>query len=186
MSTVTPHELAERIAAGETIELIDVRTPLEYRRGHIDLARNVPLDRLQPEQFPKSRRVYVICQSGRRGRKAVDHLTAAGVNAVNVDGGTSAWEAAGLPVTCGATRVISLERQVRIAAGLLVVTGVLLGYLVHPGFHALSALVGGGLLFAGVSDTCGMGLLLARMPWNCGEESCAGPTCTGVVGNRPI
>ena len=96
--------------------------------------------------------------------------TTAGVeNLFSVEGGTLAWEKAGLPVVRG-REVISLERQVRIAAGLLVVLGVMLGWLVHPGFLALSAFVGAGLVFAGLTDTCGMGLMLAKMPWNRFEE----------------
>ena len=84
---------------------------------------------------------------------------------MNVEGGTKACEQAGLPLVRG-KQVISLERQVRIAAGSLVLTGVILGWFVHPIFFGLSAFVGAGLVFAGVTDTCGMGLLLARMPWN--------------------
>ena len=84
---------------------------------------------------------------------------------VNVDGGTNAWVEAGLPVERG-KQTISLERQVRIAAGLLVLTGAALAFFVHPYLIGLSAFVGAGLVFAGVTDTCGMGLLLARMPWN--------------------
>jgi hypothetical protein len=84
---------------------------------------------------------------------------------VNVEGGTQAWDEAGLPVVRG-QKAISLERQVRIAAGSLVLLGALLGYFAHPYWIALSAFVGAGLVFAGITDTCGMGMLLARMPWN--------------------
>lgn len=83
-----------------------------------------------------------------------------------VEGGTLAWEAAGFPVERGESRVISLERQVRIGAGALVVSGVLLARFVHPAFLWLSGFVGAGLVFAGVTDTCGMGMLLAKAPWN--------------------
>jgi hypothetical protein len=94
---------------------------------------------------------------------------------VNVEGGTQACESSGVPVVRG-KKAISLERQVRIAAGSLVLTGVTLGWLVHPGFFGLSAFVGAGLVFAGITDTCGMGMLLARMPWNqcdAGASACA-------------
>ena len=83
-----------------------------------------------------------------------------------VEGGTLGWAEAGLPVNRGTTKVISLERQVRIAAGLLVLTGVALGTWVHPGFYGISAFVGAGLTFAGITDWCGMAMLLAKMPWN--------------------
>ena len=82
-----------------------------------------------------------------------------------VEGGTLACVESGLPVVRG-MKAISLERQVRIASGLLVLLGALLGWLVHPAFIGLSAFIGAGLVFAGVTDTCGMGMLLARMPWN--------------------
>jgi rhodanese-related sulfurtransferase len=152
--------------------LIDVRTPVEYRECHADLARLVPLDGLDPRALMEARKelrdlpLYLICRSGARSRQAAERFVAAGYpHVVNVEGGTLAWERAGLPVVRG-EKAVSLERQVRIAAGSLVVTGTLLGVLVHPGFLGLSAFVGAGLVFAGVTDTCGMGMILALMPWN--------------------
>jgi len=96
-------------------------------------------------------------------------------NVLSVEGGTDAWQRAGLPVVRGQDKVISLERQVRIAAGLLVLIGIAMGWLVHPVFLGLSAFVGAGLTFAGITDWCGMGMLLAKMPWNQrgGGGSCA-------------
>lgn len=143
--------------------LIDVRTPAEYRAVHAVGARNVPLDQLDPKAL--SGRVYVICKSGARSRKACDQLRQAGVEAYCVEGGTDAWAASGLPVN-RSQGAISLERQVRIAAGALVLLGIVLAWLVHPAMIAVSAFVGAGLMFAGVTDTCGMAMLLARMPWN--------------------
>lgn len=173
MSTVTidPKQLNELMSAGKRIELIDVRTPAEYREVHVGCARNVPLDRLDAEGIASGREgtaepLYVICRSGNRARQACEKIQAAGyINVVNVEGGTLAWEQAGLPVVRG-RKTMSLERQVRIAAGTLVLTGAALGYFVHPYWIGLSAFVGAGLVFAGITDTCGMGLLLARMPWN--------------------
>jgi rhodanese-related sulfurtransferase len=113
-----------------------------------------------------SQPLYVICRSGNRARQACEKLIAAGyTNVVNVEGGTQAWEQAGLPLVRG-KQAISLERQVRIAAGSLVLSGALLGYFAHPYWIGLAAFVGAGLVFAGITDTCGMGMLLARMPWN--------------------
>lgn len=169
-TTITARELYDRVKAGEVIELIDVRTPAEYREVHATLARNEPLDQLDCAKLLSGRRdpsrpLFVICRSGSRGKQACDKLTAAGCDQViNVEGGTSAWEQAGLPVQRG-RKTISLERQVRIAAGSLVLLGVGLSF-VHPYLIGLSAFVGAGLVFAGVTDTCGMGMLLARMPWN--------------------
>lgn len=169
--TITPAELAQLKKSGKAVELIDVRTPVEFREVHVDFARNVPLDALDAAAIVQSRSgstepLYVICKSGGRGRQACEKLAAAGLtNAVNVDGGTTACVAAGLPVVRG-KKAISLERQVRIAAGSLVLLGVALSYLVHPYLIGLSAFVGAGLVFAGVTDTCGMAIMLGKMPWN--------------------
>ena len=108
----------------------------------------------------------MICRSGSRGRQACEKILSAGfANVVNVEGGTLAGEQAGLPEVRG-KKAVSLARQVRIAAGSLVVLGTALGAFVHPAFLGLAAFVGAGLVFAGVTDTCGMGMVLARMPWN--------------------
>lgn len=172
MPTITPRELEELRRQGRPVELIDVRTPAEYREVHAEPARSVPLDALDPRAIMEARNgtrdepLYTICRSGSRGRQAAEKFQAAGfTNVVNVEGGTQAWEQAGLPVVRG-KKAISLERQVRIATGALVVLGTALGAFVHPAFLALAAFVGAGLVFAGITDTCGMGLMLARMPWN--------------------
>ena len=179
MTTITPHQLAELRSSGKKLELLDVRTPVEFREIHVDFARNVPLDRLDAQDVKSeysSRPVYVICRSGSRGKQACDRLSAAGLEAVNVEGGTLAWEAAGLPVVRG-KKAISLERQVRIVAGFLVLVGAVLAITVHPYFAGLSAFIGAGLLFAGITDTCGMGMLLARMPWNQVGTEADGAAC---------
>jgi rhodanese-related sulfurtransferase len=179
LTTISPQQLANLCKNGQ-VELIDVRTPVEYRELHVAAARNVPLDRLDPVALMQARNgskdepLYLICRSGSRGRQACDKFLAAGFpNVINVEGGTLAWAECGLPVVRG-KKAISLERQVRIAAGSLVLLGALLGWLVHPAFVGLAAFVGAGLVFAGITDTCGMGLLLARMPCNQIKET-AGP-----------
>jgi rhodanese-related sulfurtransferase len=171
ISAITPQELADLCKQGK-ISLIDVRTPVEFREVHLENARNIPLDTLDPVAAMQARNgaktepLYVICRSGSRGRQACDKFLAAGfTNVINVEGGTLACVEYGLPVVRG-KKAISLERQVRIAAGLIVLLGAVVGWFVHPAFIALSAFVGAGLVFSGVTDTCGMGLLLARMPWN--------------------
>jgi rhodanese-related sulfurtransferase len=179
--SIHPRDLADLCRRG-TIDLIDVRTPLEYREVHIPAARNIPMDQLNPSAILEGRNgrqnqpLYLICRSGSRGRKACEAFLAAGfANVVNVEGGTLAWAEYGLPVVRG-KKAMSLERQVRIAAGLLVVLGAVLGWLVHPVFTGLSAFVGAGLVFAGITDTCGMGMLLAKMPWN--RVKASNPCCT--------
>jgi rhodanese-related sulfurtransferase len=168
--TISAKELADRCQSCN-VELIDVRTPAEFEECHAVAARCVPLDRLDPKAVMAARPdpsdpLYVICRSGSRAKMACDKFRAAGFdNVVCVEGGTLAWDAAGLPVKRG-RKVMSLERQVRIAAGSLVLLGVALGFLVHEALFGLSAFIGAGLVFAGITDTCGMGMLLARMPWN--------------------
>lgn len=172
VQTITPSELEELRRRGRPVELLDVRTPAEYGEMHAEIARSAPLDALDPRRIMEARNgsrdepLYTICRSGTRGRLAAEKFVAAGFpNVVNVEGGTLAWEKAGLPVVRG-RKAISLERQVRIAAGSLVVIGTAMGAFVHPGFLGLSAFVGAGLVFAGVTDTCGMAMMLAKMPWN--------------------
>lgn len=170
VGTITPAEFFENFRQDRPVELIDVRTPAEYRTVHAVPARSIPLDRLDPAVMASlaqpGRPLYVICASGARGRKACEAFAAAGFpGVVNVEGGTKAWEAAGLPVVRGKA-TISLERQIRIIAGSLVVLGVALGATVSPWFTGLSAFVGAGLIFAGVTDICPMAMGLARMPWN--------------------
>lgn len=171
LMTISPQQLADLCKSGK-IDLLDVRTPVEFREVHVADARNLPLDRLDPATVMQARNgnqgepLYLICRSGSRGWQACEKFLAAGfTNVVNVEGGTLACVEAGLPVVRG-KKAISLERQVRIAAGSLVLLGVLLGWLVHPALLGLSVFIGAGLVFAGITDTCGMGMMLARMPWN--------------------
>jgi len=180
--SISPIEFADLCKGeGRRIELIDVRTPAEYEEVHVQFARNVPLDQLDPVAVMHARNgssaepLYVICRSGGRGKLACEKFIQSGyANVLNVEGGTIACEQAGLPVMRG-RKTVSLERQVRIAAGSLVLLGSLLGWFIHPEFNGLAAFVGAGLVFAGITDTCGMGMLLARMPWN--QSSPANASC---------
>ena len=172
ITVIKPQEFAKLCKEDKKIELIDVRTPVEFREVHVEIARNVPLDQLDPAALIQARNgsaqepLYVICRSGGRGQQACEKFLKAGFsNVVNVEGGTIACVEAGLPVVRG-KKAISLERQVRIAAGSMVLLGAVLGWFVNPAFIGLSAFVGAGLIFAGITDTCGMGMILARMPWN--------------------
>ena len=129
IATISPAKLAELAREGRKIELIDVRTPVEFREVHLEFARNVPLDQLDPKVLLQARNgsdsepLYVICKSGGRGQQACEKFIKAGfTKVVNVEGGTTACIAAGLPVVRG-KKAMSLERQVRIAAGSLVLLG---------------------------------------------------------------
>jgi rhodanese-related sulfurtransferase len=168
--TVSPHAVADQQRQGRSMRVIDVRTPAEYARLHADSAELLPLDQLDPGKLAiqsAGHPLYIICKSGGRAAIACDRLTKAGMtNVFSIEGGTDAWRRAGLPIVEGNRRVISLERQVRIGAGLLVLLGVTLGWFLHPALYGLAAFVGAGLVFAGITNWCGMGMVLSRMPWN--------------------
>lgn len=180
MQTIDVRQLADKAAAGE-VDLIDVRMPTEFREVHVECAKNFPLDSLDPKKIAGSRNgrsgepLYLICRSGNRSSKAAQKFLDAGIeNVVNVDGGTTAWVAEGLPVVRG-KKAFPLMQQVQITAGFLVVLGVVLGYFVHPYFVGLSGFVGAGLMFAGCTGLCPMASFIAKMPWNqCGDgTSCS-------------
>ncbi|MEP7147776.1 MAG: rhodanese-like domain-containing protein [Acidobacteriota bacterium] len=160
-------ELKTRLEDGNC-SLLDVREYAEFSGGRVAGAQLIPLGDVERRyaEIDRGNPVYVMCRSGKRGAEAQKKLTALGFSDVkNVSGGIDAWMAAGFPVERDANPVWSLERQVRFVAGSFVVLGVLLS-LISPYFILLSAFVGAGLVFAAVTDTCGMGMALARMPWN--------------------
>ena len=167
---LAPAELARLLAERPEVRLLDVRTPGEFEAEHIAGAYNVPLDTLGEHgaeiRAGVAEPVVLVCRSGQRARKAEEALRTAGMAHLHVlDGGMAAWAAAGLPVRRGTPRM-SLERQVRIAAGTLAATGGFLALFVTPLFAAIPAFVGSGLVFAGVTDTCAMGILIAKPPYN--------------------
>ena len=167
---VSPLQLADLAAAG-SVQILDVRTAAEFASLRIPGSFNVPLDRLDPDLLKSTIGVdgelYIICQTGTRSQLVADMLRTAGFKRiVHVDGGTNAWVAAGLTAERSATNVMSLERQVRIAVGTLVLVCVIAGALLHPIGYGLAAVIGGGLAYAGLSDSCGLAVVLAKMPWN--------------------
>ena len=168
ITTCSPAETKSRHDAGAA-HLIDVRTPAEHRALHAQGVTLVPLDQFDPTALkasvPAGKVIHLLCRSGGRATMAAQKLADAGCPCVVVEGGTDAWAAANLPVVCGKSAV-SLERQVRIVAGMLVLIGVVLGFTVHPYWFGLSGFVGAGLTFAGITDTCMMGMLMAKFPWN--------------------
>lgn len=175
LGRVTVDGLAGRLASARPPRLIDVRTPAEFEASHLEGAVNVPLALLSshPERLAPllSDGVVLICRSGIRAAQAESTLSAAlddlGVLEV-LDGGMTAWESAGGALVRGRRRW-DLERQVRLVAGSLVLTGVL-GSLLVPGLQWLSAAVGAGLAAAALTNSCVMGALLARLPYNRGAR----------------
>lgn len=168
---VRPDDLETLLAKRIDVRLIDVRTPGEFESAHIRGAYNVPLDVL-PEharEIAADDRTHfvLVCQSGARARKAEEALRQSGLVRLHVlDGGMNAWLAATKAARFGPKRM-SLERQVRIIAGSMSAIGGALALAVNPWFAALPLMVGSGLVFAGVTDTCGMAMVLSKLPYNC-------------------
>ncbi len=148
--------------------LVDIRGPDEYAREHIAGALHYPLSELKPSIITAEHPAVIFhCRSGNRTAANASRLAAAAAcDAYCLEGGIEAWKAAGLPVIKDVKQPIDIMRQVQITAGGLVLIGMLLGTLVSPPFYALSAFIGAGLLFAGITGWCGMAKLLACMPWN--------------------
>jgi rhodanese-related sulfurtransferase len=170
---------AQSVAQSSSPFILDVRTAVEYRAVHVPNSILHPLhtlDAAKVRELAGDKTVYVMCRSGNRATQAAEKLNASGVSNVEViEGGIQSWQSAGLPVNRGQAGM-SIERQVRVAAGSLVLAGVLLAAFVNPLFIILSGFVGCGLIFAGLTDWCGMGMLLARMPWN-NVEAASGSSC---------
>lgn len=188
ISNVSPQEVFTRRGRGEVVHLVDVRTPAEFEAVHADGARLIPLDRFETSAVDAAvgldlggagvtEPMYLVCQSGARATQAAEKLVRRGYTNVHVvDGGTEGWASAGLPVIRGRASM-SLERQVQIAVGTLVVFKVLFGFAISPVFFALVALMGAGLVFAGLTQNCAMAKLLARMPWN-QRQACEAAACS--------
>jgi rhodanese-related sulfurtransferase len=157
------------ITANPDVLVVDVRTPAEFESAHIDGAINLPLDQVDAHLrrivADAGGTVLLICQSGNRAERARQALAAAGLTDMAVlDGGMNSWIATGAPVNRGRPRW-ALERQVRLVAGTIVLISVVAG-LWAPAAVIIAGLVGGGLAVAGLTDTCAMGMLLAKLPYN--------------------
>lgn len=164
----------------EKPQLIDVRERAEFAGGRVAGAKSLPLGELEKRlsELDRIKPIYVMCRTGRRSSKAQQKLKAFGFsNVTNVAGGFEAWKNEGLPTERDANAPWALERQVRFAAGSLVLIGVLASVLIHPYSVWLAGFVGAGLVFAAVTDTCAMAMLLAKMPWNKQPAAACGCGC---------
>lgn len=173
MKTISPSQLHDRIQQGDKSPLLDVRTPAEHAGVHVPGVRLVPLDQLDVTRLcaeaglDKNQPVYLLCRSGGRAKQAAQKLEKDGfTQCVVVEGGTLAWADAGLPVNRGTNPVMSLERQVRICLGIVVLTCALLSVFVNSALVWVCVFMGAAMIITGLADWCGMALLLARMPWN--------------------
>lgn len=163
-----PEVVEARVRQGHAL-LIDIREDDEFARRHIPGALSRPLSRFDAVALPEMAGTDVIftCRSGMRTTANADRLAGpVGGNAYVLEGGLDGWTRAGLPVEANRKAPLEMMRQVQIVAGSLVLLGVVLGWIVSPQFFALSAFVGAGLTFAGVSGFCGMARVLGLLPWN--------------------
>ncbi|SBT39292.1 rhodanese-like domain-containing protein [Micromonospora auratinigra] len=182
-ATLDAATLRELIDAGRAPRLLDVRTPAEFETVHIPGAYNVPLDLLKEHREELRHHldedVVLICRSGARASRAEQSLAGVGLPHLKVlDGGMLAWQAAQAPVRQGRQRW-DLERQVRLVAGSIVLLSILASVLV-PGLKWVAAFIGAGLTFAALTNTCAMGMLLGKLPYNRGA-SCDLDTIVGQL-----
>jgi rhodanese-related sulfurtransferase len=173
---LSPDELSNLIQQN-AVNLIDVRERPEFAAKRIAGARVVPLSQLQPGgAIQLGDNLVMICRSGRRSAQAVDLLKRRGVEAAHLSGGLDAWEKQGLRLETDPRAPWAIDRQVRFIAGLLILAGLGLSKVWEPAI-ALAWLVPAGLVSAALTDSCIMGILLAKLPWNRPQLSC--PTAQG-------
>lgn len=184
-----PADLDHLRTTAPDLRIVDVRTPGEFAARHVPGSYNVPLPQLaehRRELHEARSPVVLVCQSGRRASQAEEQLVAAGLDAVHIlDGGIAAWEAAGLPLarpTPGTNVPWNLERQVRLVAGGIVATSIAVSVAL-PAARYVAGAVGLGLTVAALTDTCAMGNLLARLPYNCvaADAGCDLPTVVDII-----
>lgn len=166
-SETIPVETFEALRKADAMTVLDVRTPAEYESEHVPGSLHVELGELEARMntIPAGRLVAVVCRSGARARDAATRLLRHGYEVTVLDGGLNAWRRDGGMAQEGA-KALALDRQVQLTIGTGIVIGSLLGWLIHPAWFGLPAFFGAGLVFAGVTGTCGLAMALARMPWN--------------------
>lgn len=167
-----------RLAQSGAAVIVDVREPVEFAARRIDGAALASAASLTPEFARSAGKLILYCSSGRRSLQVAQALAekAPDLTIASLDGGVKAWKKAGLPMVENPA-VISIERQTQIAAGSIVLAGTLLGVFVNAGFLLVPAFVGSGLIFAGLSGTCGLAWVLAKLPWNVKAGETCGAAC---------
>ena len=168
IKTLSATQLMELVERGEQVQLVDVRDPGEFADGHIPSAVNIPMDEAESriEDLRQREQVVLICQGGARAEMTCGLLAPHHPNVLVLQGGTDAWQEAGLPVIRGRRIRLPLMRQVQVVVGPLALAGSLLAMLVNPLWAILPASIGAGLTIAGITGFCGMAKLLGFMPWN--------------------
>jgi rhodanese-related sulfurtransferase len=186
-ATLDAATLQQLLATGDDPRVIDVRTPGEFATAHIPCSVNVPLDLLREhrdELLPHlDERVVLVCRSGQRATAAEQALAAGLPNLRILQGGITAWQAAGAALRTGRPRW-DLERQVRLVAGSVVLVAVLASVAFEPA-KWLAAFIGAGLTVAALTNTCAMGMLLAKLPYNRGPRTDLAAVVAALADSRP-
>lgn len=166
--SVSVKQLASTLTEGRRPQIVDVRSVSEFATGHLPGAINIPMETVDSRvgDLDLTAPTVLVCQSGKRASMVCERTVHLFKDVAVLEGGTTAWQKEGGETIRSASTSWSLERQVRLAAGLLVLLGVGLSLLVNPGWIWLSAFVGAGLTFAGLTNLCLMASLLAKLPWN--------------------
>jgi rhodanese-related sulfurtransferase len=175
LKKIKPNQLHQMIKENKKPQLIDVREPAEFESEHVKESILVPLSKLEKEasRIDKNQPAYFICRTGQRSCQAVRTLETLGCKDIVVlDGGLEEWRKAGLPTILGTRRVWAMDRQVRLTAGLFVLVGIIFSWLIHPAFIGISLFVASGLIYSAITDSCGMAMMLAKMPWNKSKQVC--------------
>ncbi|MBX9952311.1 MAG: rhodanese-like domain-containing protein [Candidatus Obscuribacterales bacterium] len=171
IAEITPEELQKEILSGKQPQIADVREPNEYQALHLSNTISLPLSTISQGHnlLAKDRRIYLMCQSGRRAHTAARELVKLGFeDAVVIKDGLNGWQKCGLPVE-KFSNVWSMERQVRFTAGLLTLLGIALSTCISTNWLILSTVVALGMIVSSVSNTCAMANFLGLMPWNRGK-----------------
>jgi rhodanese-related sulfurtransferase len=169
MKTCSVREFEEALDRPDECRVIDVREPAEFESGHVAGTLNLPLSALASAQksLSKDKPVYILCRSGARSSQAARELAGSGFARLYVlEGGLQVWDSSRHPLLKGSCNIWSLDRQMRFTAGALVLGGILLGQWAHPYFTGLALFVAAGLIFSALTDSCGLVVLLSKMPWN--------------------
>jgi rhodanese-related sulfurtransferase len=178
MSTrvISPQEAQQVLNSGRDHVALDVRTPVEFGASHVPGFRNLPVTELEKAEFAECcKPVVLMCRSGKRAEMAAQKLAGIPGELLIINGGIEGWQSAGLPVEQSHAAPMSLERQVQVTIGTILLLATAAGVLVHPYAFYVAGFIGAGLLFAGLTGTCALGMLIARMPWNRGTN--CGASC---------
>jgi len=184
ISRLNPNEVQTLLSSGAAgIQLIDVRTPMEFDSEHIQESKNIPLDDLANRggELKKECQTILICRTGNRAGRAADLLATYGMDVGVLTGGIIDWKKAGLSLKEGKKR-LPLERQVQLTIGAILLSSVAAGWTINRNWFIVPGFIGAGLTFAGLTGNCGLAILLAKAPWN---KLTPAPTSATPAASKP-